>query len=913
MAHSHCWCLLQLLLLSSSIQALRPSFFIGSSTRHDAATTAQQLHATTATSSSASSYFTASNQKKTVVQTIGEMIGSGSYGTVHLLQLLVNDDDNDDNTWWIGKRAWTEAELQEQQRVGKNNSNDDQVVVNTKKELADKAARCRGYWKTERHCFQQLLQKKKQSSSNNDDNTPLGGLPPFSGTARDEKGREWMVFGAVLQQQAETTTAEKVSKETIAPTLEALLERDRQSSHQQHANNNNNHLHHVAQALGLQFDHDSDNPLAETMDVVISSLLQILERVHAQQIVHRDIKPANLLVTTGNLVLIDFGSAADLSSVWSPKVGFQDDIVAISPIYAAPEVFVDANDWRSAVKFDNFSAALLLCQLLFGYLDERTESGFHQQLEAAQWNLDAWLQTTLQAKVRPAGLDQALAVLSDRPGLWRLLQNLLRPKPADRLSSAAALADWRHILERAVAVDQDGAVLLSQQYDRSITDDGPYLREVLEVTELCFIAPPIWPLHFVATFARNRPLGLVLAEPDSEMTTTTTPNEKWIRATEEAAPGEVFVQDIIEGGQADEMGIFEIGDRLQGVGELPLAEGGFERVVEMLQDQPRNAEMVTLHFDRKSALAASEQNSGSAVASIYEGPIQVSDQGAWSSLGRRKAQEDAFILHEVHDTKERSVLLAGVMDGHLGRAASNFVQDELPNTFSELLLNSEASTPCEEILESAWERTCLTYQNSCISGDECVADYDPREGLLMANTGSVDAIAGTTSTIIALDQQTSHLAFLNCGDSRGLVVRPDGTVEFETADHTPESEAERLMAGQQQGLDYSTPKCTISKWTVSVGEYEYAVARSLEGPLATAKGIVATPDVRVIQATPDTIALVATDGLWEVLGSQQVARIVTKLKQQQSMSAGDVAKTLCSMAIEKGSADNVSAVVVYLE
>jgi hypothetical protein len=44
----------------------------------------------------------------------------------------------------------------------------------------------------------------------------------------------------------------------------------------------------------------------------------------------------------------------------------------------------------------------------------------------------------------------------------------------------------------------------------------------------------------------------------------------------------VYVQGIIHDGQAESMGIFEVGDRLQGVGELPLAEGGFQRAINMV-------------------------------------------------------------------------------------------------------------------------------------------------------------------------------------------------------------------------------------------------------------------------------------------------------------------------------------------
>ena len=294
-----------------------------------------------------------------------------------------------------------------------------------------------------------------------------------------------------------------------------------------------------------------------------------------------------------------------------------------------------------------------------------------------------------------------------------------------------------------------------------------------------------------------------------------------------------------------------------------------------------------------------------------EAPIQVIDQGAWSIKGRRKAQEDAFILHEVHDTKDRSILLAGVFDGHLGAAASSFARDDLPGTFSASL-NLGDGAPVQSLLEISWNQCCDSYRASCLSEDDCVAEYDPKEGILMAYTGSQDAVAGTTATVFALDKQTSHLAALNCGDSRGLVMDSNGQLVFQTIDHKPESEIERLTAGAEQGLGYSIPKCRVARWTLEVGDYDYAVARSLEGSFATSKGIVSLADVSVLQAESGMTALVATDGLWEVIDSAEACRIVSRLKSQKA-SASDAAKALCSLAYEKATTDNVSVVVIYLD
>ena len=122
----------------------------------------------------------------------------------------------------------------------------------------------------------------------------------------------------------------------------------------------------------------------------------------------------------------------------------------------------------------------------------------------------------------------------------------------------------------------------------------------------------------------------------------------------------------------------------------------------------------------------------------------------------------------------------------------------------------------------------------------------------------------------------------------------------------------RLKAGKEQGLDYSIPQCSVSRWWLSVGDYQYAVGRSLEGPFATSKGIVSTPDMTDLQAEPGFALICATDGIWETMDSKEVAHVVATVRDRGT-SAGDAAKTICSMAVEKGSSDNVSAVIVYLQ
>ena len=139
-------------------------------------------------------------------------------------------------------------------------------------------------------------------------------------------------------------------------------------------------------------------------------------------------------------------------------------------------------------------------------------------------------------------------------------------------------------------------------------EEIPTTRTEPSTTERALIIPR--PLHYVATFDRSDSLGLLLSEVDTNGEYDDDLNAEetaaWIEATKNAMPGEVYVRGVVEGGQAEKIGVFEVGDRLMGVGEFPFIAEGFNVVVEMLQRQPPSAKTVTLHFDRKSI----EDNTG---------------------------------------------------------------------------------------------------------------------------------------------------------------------------------------------------------------------------------------------------------------------------------------------------------------
>jgi len=776
---------------------------------------------------------------------VGEEVGNGSYGTVHLCKL------NDEKHPVIGKRSWTSDELKQRQ----TSSSPPDDPENNNQDFKEREERCNYYLTVEQHCFKKMA--------------PHPQIPQYLGTFADEQHRSWMAFRATLG-----------PNQKPAQTLDDVMKSDWKDQHQN--SDQHHHLFVVQEALGLDAGASFGNVLLTLME----SVLTVLTHVHSQGIVHRDLKPSNLLIDTANqaIVLIDFGSAADMEPIsknfWggTTRIGLEDDRVAVSPIYAAPEIFIRPD--YSPFAFDVFSAALILSQLIFNLLDERTDAGFHQQLEDAQFDLDAWLSRELSSKVRPDGLEEALEFLAEYPGLWRLLGDMLKPQPDMRVSSATALKRFHRIR------DGDPEISLEEA-------DGPFFASIVTMMETCEISPEGMgprPLHYVATFRRYQPLGLVLAEAGQD----SVEDPQWKEATSNAQPGEVFIQDIAIDSQAHQMGIFEVGDRLQSVGELPLSNQGFERVLDMLEQQPKKAKYVRLHFDRKSIRDVSIDKTNE------ESHVKVVEQGACSVKGKRQYQEDAFVLHEFHDGAD--IVLAGVFDGHGGTKASHAASKVMPLLTSEEL---RLGKDIRQALEDAWEGTCATYRSGC-NDEECVADYDEREGALQANTGSTTLVAGTTASVVAV--QEGKMAVLNCGDSRCVLVNEDGKVVFSTQDHTPQAEMERLQQGKDLG--YSIPECSLSRWYLKVGDYQYAIARSLEGPFATSKGIVSEPDVVTLPSVPGVVIL-ASDGLFEVMDNDEVGRDIIGFRKQ-GLSADQAARKLCSLALEKGACDNVSVVAIYL-
>jgi hypothetical protein len=298
---------------------------------------------------------------------------------------------------------------------------------------------------------------------------------------------------------------------------------------------------------------------------------------------------------------------------------------------------------------------------------------------------------------------------------------MLQEKPTRRISASEALKVATDVLAQ-----DEMEVSKSTRKEK----DGPYFHFVMEEMDICNLPFDENPdesvnqidsgidrqLHFVASFDRSASLGLILAEPDAEqdLDDEYEYSEVWLEATKTSKPGDLFIRDIVKGGQADTMGIFEIGDRVAGIDQFEFR--GFDQFVDILGSMPEKASFVVVHFDRKlrssSALNTKEKPS----------TVSIASHGAWSMKGLRKAQEDSFVLHEF-DTTSGKVLLSGVFDGHGGDAASKLVARLLPQMLSSEVAVCKYDT-LTAMLENTWKKVCESYREGCVMLDSsCVADY----------------------------------------------------------------------------------------------------------------------------------------------------------------------------------------------
>lgn len=270
----------------------------------------------------------------------------------------------------------------------------------------------------------------------------------------------------------------------------------------------------------------------------------------------------------------------------------------------------------------------------------------------------------------------------------------------------------------------------------------------------------------------------------------------------------------------------------------------------------------------------------------------------------------------------------GVYDGHGGAQASNFCKDRLHQALVEefeAVMNGEGGSSVDggnSNWKRLWERAivgCFKKVDAEV-GQEPKRRDDSGEGSHMeccsepvapetVGTTAVIAIVGACQVIVA-----------NCGDSRAVLCRGGKAIPL-SDDHKPQraDEMTRIEAAGGKVI------CWNGYRVLGV----LAMSRAI-GDRYLKPSIIPDPDVTFTERVKeDECLILASDGLWDVISNEEACDIARRriahwhnknpvsssksIDESMDPAAQAAANHLCKLAIQRGSSDNITILVVDLK
>ncbi|KAL3500811.1 hypothetical protein ACH5RR_039904 [Cinchona calisaya] len=304
--------------------------------------------------------------------------------------------------------------------------------------------------------------------------------------------------------------------------------------------------------------------------------------------------------------------------------------------------------------------------------------------------------------------------------------------------------------------------------------------------------------------------------------------------------------------------------------------------------------------------------------------------GVNSVCGRRPEMEDAFTTvprflkiplqmligdHALDGmTKCLSHLTThffGVYDGHGGSQVANYCHDRMHAVLLEELEAIMAKPSDGSTKESCQEQWKRALTNCFLKVDAEVGGKAGLEPVAPETVGSTAVVALVCS---------SHIIVANCGDSRAVLYRGKEPMAL-SVDHKPNREDEYARIEAAGGK--------VIQWNGHRVFGVLAMSRSI-GDRYLKPWIIPDPEVMFIPRTKDDECLIlASDGLWDVITNEEVCDMARKRillwhkKNGVSLPLGRgegidpaaqaAAECLSNRAIQKGSKDNITVIVVDLK
>jgi len=243
-----------------------------------------------------------------------------------------------------------------------------------------------------------------------------------------------------------------------------------------------------------------------------------------------------------------------------------------------------------------------------------------------------------------------------------------------------------------------------------------------------------------------------------------------------------------------------------------------------------------------------------------------------SSTGRRPSMEDEVVVVGMGPAHNPNEDFFAVFDGHGGRDAAIYAAKNLYLKIGRNFALSP-SEPLKSITSAFEETNAWMMQQRMGSGSTAAMSFIVDSTLYTANVGDTRVVLGWK------DRKAVRLSF----------------------DHKPSVAAEKERIERLGGE--VTKKFGVARVNGVLG-----VSRAF-GDCKLVPYVSAVPHVNILELTDETMFLIiACDGLWDEFTDQEAVELVF----QKANTVQNIGEYLSNVAIMRGSQDNVSVVVVFL-
>ena len=261
---------------------------------------------------------------------------------------------------------------------------------------------------------------------------------------------------------------------------------------------------------------------------------------------------------------------------------------------------------------------------------------------------------------------------------------------------------------------------------------------------------------------------------------------------------------------------------------------------------------------------------------------------SYNLQGRRKYNEDQYVTIlniDGNNNKYNNINFFGIFDGHGGKKVSKYLSKNLPEYFinkfeKNIFIKNESMTK---------------YVNQV---------YNLLQNNLKIHHPRAVEYCGSTACVViyTMDKNNKPILWaLNVGDSRAILCNKNGEAIQLTIDHKPNLSEEKKRIEELGGK-------------IIYDGYEYRI-KSLSlsrafGDLDCCPYVTHLPNIYKYKIdSKDKFIIIGCDGLYDTIKNQEAVEFIRDL--QFTNFNGNYAKSLVEFAYEKGSQDNITAIIYF--